>query len=139
MATRPVSLDVVVRHFGELDDPRSTVDLQHPLPGVIVLAVLSVLAGANGPMASTDWAAFKEEFLVAITTAGSWPARGALAWATSDACATVGISSTGCPSPSQPPWTSVPKPPRLRPRAFSAWPPEPSHFFQPRRRRGGRG
>ena len=66
MGARRVSLDEVVRHFEELDDPRSTVNLQHPLPGVIVIAVLAVLAGANGPTAIADWAACKEEFLVAI-------------------------------------------------------------------------
>ena len=55
-----------MRHFEELDDPRSTVNLQHPLPGVIVIAVLAVLAGANGPTAIADWAACKEELLVAF-------------------------------------------------------------------------
>lgn len=66
MGTRRVSLDEVARHFEELDDPRSTVNLQHPLSSVIVIAVLAVLAGANGPTAIADWAACKEEFLVAI-------------------------------------------------------------------------
>jgi predicted transposase YbfD/YdcC len=66
MGTRRVSLDEVVRHFEELDDPRSTVNLQHPLPSVVVIAVLAVLAGANGPTAIADWADYKEEFLVAI-------------------------------------------------------------------------
>ena len=66
MGTRRVSLDEVVRHFEELEDPRSTVNLQHPLPSVIVIAVLAVLAGANGPTAIAKWADYKKEFLAAI-------------------------------------------------------------------------
>ena len=58
------SLDEIVRHFEELEDPRSTVNLQHPLVSVVVIALLAVLAGANGPTAIAKWAALKEEFLV---------------------------------------------------------------------------
>src|SRR3954453_14958283 len=59
-----VGLDEVVRHFGELEDPRSTVNLQHPLDSVVVIALMAVLAGANGPTAIAKWAALKEDFLV---------------------------------------------------------------------------
>jgi predicted transposase YbfD/YdcC len=59
-----VSLDEVVLHFAELEDPRSTVNRQHPLASVVVIAVMAVLAGANGPTAIARWAALKEEFLV---------------------------------------------------------------------------
>jgi hypothetical protein len=59
-----ISLEEVVRHFEELEDPRSTVNLQHPLVSVVVIALLAVLAGANGPTAIAKWAALKEEFLV---------------------------------------------------------------------------
>src|SRR5271156_1344457 len=54
----------IVRHFEELEDPRSTVNLQHPLVSVVVIALMAVLAGANGPTAIAKWAALKEEFLV---------------------------------------------------------------------------
>src|SRR5262245_23326616 len=47
----------------------------------------------------------------------------------SDSWAAVTFNSTGCPRPSILPWILVPQPPRLRPRACSPWPPEPSHFF----------
>lgn len=59
-----LSLDEVVLHFAELEDPRSTVNLQHPLVGVVVIAMMAVLAGAGGPTAIARWAALKEEFLV---------------------------------------------------------------------------
>lgn len=59
-----ISLDEVVLHFAELEDPRSTVNLQHPLVSVIVIAVMAVLAGASGPTAIARWAALKEEFLL---------------------------------------------------------------------------
>src|SRR3954470_6885624 len=53
----------ILRHFEGLDDPRSTINLQHPLVSVVVIALMAVLAGANGPTAIAKWAALKEEFL----------------------------------------------------------------------------
>src|SRR5438309_846137 len=61
--TQRVSLDEIVRHFEGLEDPRSTVNLQHPLVSVVVIAMMAVLAGAGGPTAIAKWAAYKEEFL----------------------------------------------------------------------------
>jgi predicted transposase YbfD/YdcC len=58
-----VGLDEVVAHFEELEDPRSTINLQHPLVSVVVIALMAVLAGANGPTAIAKWAAMKQEFL----------------------------------------------------------------------------
>ena len=57
------TLDEVVFHFRELEDPRSAVNLQHPLVSVVVIAVMAVLAGAGGPTAIAKWAGLKEEFL----------------------------------------------------------------------------
>jgi predicted transposase YbfD/YdcC len=62
--TQHISLDEVVVHFAELEDPRSTVNLQHPLVSVVVIALMAVLAGAGGPTAIGKWAALKEEFLL---------------------------------------------------------------------------
>lgn len=62
--SRHVSLDEVVLHFAGLEDPRSTVNRQHPLVSVIVIALMAVLAGASGPTAIARWAAIKEEFLL---------------------------------------------------------------------------
>jgi predicted transposase YbfD/YdcC len=58
-----VSLDEIVVHFQELEDPRATVNRRHPLASVLVIALLAVLAGASGPTAIARWAALKEEFL----------------------------------------------------------------------------
>lgn len=63
---RLIGLDEVVRHFEELEDPRSTVNLQHPLVSVIVIALMAVLAGAGGPTAIARWAALKQEFLLKV-------------------------------------------------------------------------
>jgi predicted transposase YbfD/YdcC len=60
------SLDEIVVHFRELEDPRSTVNQRHPLASVVVIALLAVLAGAGGPTAIARWAALKEELLVQV-------------------------------------------------------------------------
>ena len=62
--SRHVSLDEIVLHFAELEDPRSTINRQHPLVSVVVIALMAVLAGANGPTAIARWAADKEELLL---------------------------------------------------------------------------
>ena len=59
-----IGLDEVARHFEELEDPRSTVNRQHPLVSVVVIALMAVLAGADGPTAIAKWAALKEEVLL---------------------------------------------------------------------------
>ena len=61
-----VSLDEVLGYFDELEDPRSTVNLKHPLVSVVVIAMMAVLAGAGGPTAIAQWAAFKGEFLLKV-------------------------------------------------------------------------
>jgi predicted transposase YbfD/YdcC len=58
------SLDEVILHFEELEDPRSAVNRRHPLVSVVVIAMLAVLAGAGGPTGIAEWAALKEEFLL---------------------------------------------------------------------------
>jgi predicted transposase YbfD/YdcC len=63
---RRVSLDEVVVHFQELEDPRSTINQRHPLASVLVIALLAVLAGAGGPTAIARWAALKEELLLKV-------------------------------------------------------------------------
>src|SRR5437868_642526 len=67
METMPrVSLDEVVGYFDALEDPRSTVNLRHPLVSVVVIALMAVLAGAGGPTAIARWAAMKEAFLLKV-------------------------------------------------------------------------
>jgi predicted transposase YbfD/YdcC len=59
-----IVLDEIVRHFEELEDPRSTVNRQHPLVSVVVIALMAILAGAGGPTAIAQWAMFKRELLL---------------------------------------------------------------------------
>jgi predicted transposase YbfD/YdcC len=66
MAQIHVTLDEVVGFFDELEEPRSTVNLKHPLVSVVVIALMAVLAGAGGPTAIAKWAACKGEFLSGV-------------------------------------------------------------------------
>src|SRR3982751_379447 len=59
-----VSLDEIIRHFEDLEDPRSTINRQHPLTSVVVIALMAVLAGAGGPTAIAKWACLKRDFLL---------------------------------------------------------------------------
>ena len=61
---RRFGLDEVVRHFEDLEDPRSSINRQHPLTSVLVIALMAVLAGAAGPTAIARWAALKQELLL---------------------------------------------------------------------------
>jgi predicted transposase YbfD/YdcC len=64
--TQHVGLDEVIGYFDELEDPRDTVNRKHPLVSVVVMALMAVLAGANGPTAIARWAALKEELLLRV-------------------------------------------------------------------------
>ena len=61
-----ISVDEIIPYFHELEDPRSTVNRQHPLISVVVIALMAVLAGASGPTSIAKWAAIKEEFLSSV-------------------------------------------------------------------------
>lgn len=58
-----VGLDEVICHFAELEDPRSEINRKHPLPSVVVIAVMGVLAGAGGPTGIAKWALLNKQFL----------------------------------------------------------------------------
>src|SRR5271156_6238662 len=62
-AIHHVALDEVISHFNELEDPRSSINRQHPLVSVVVISVMGILAGAGGPTAIARWAQSKREFL----------------------------------------------------------------------------
>jgi predicted transposase YbfD/YdcC len=61
-----ITLDEVIGYFDELEDPRSTINRQHPLVSVVVIALMAVLAGAGGPTAIARWALTKEAFLTKV-------------------------------------------------------------------------
>jgi predicted transposase YbfD/YdcC len=66
MASNRTKLDEIVASFSTLEDPRSHINRRHPLPSILVIAVLAVLAGAAGPTAIARWAKLKEELLIGI-------------------------------------------------------------------------
>jgi predicted transposase YbfD/YdcC len=66
MASTRSKLDEIVASFSTLEDPRSHINRRHPLPSILVIAVLAVLAGAAGPTAIARWAKFKEDLLTTI-------------------------------------------------------------------------
>jgi predicted transposase YbfD/YdcC len=63
---RRIGLDEVVRHFEGLEDPRSSINRKHPLVSVVVIALMAVLAGSNGPTAIARWAALKKDLLLQV-------------------------------------------------------------------------
>jgi predicted transposase YbfD/YdcC len=58
-----ISVDEIVCHFQDLEDPRSTINQQHPLVSVVVIALMGVLGGANGPTGIAEWANLKKNLL----------------------------------------------------------------------------
>jgi predicted transposase YbfD/YdcC len=66
MASTRSRLDEIVASFSTLEDPRSHINRRHPLPSILVIAVLAVLAGAAGPTAIARWAKFKEDLLTGL-------------------------------------------------------------------------
>jgi predicted transposase YbfD/YdcC len=66
MASERTKLDEIVASFSALEDPRSHINRRHPLPSILVIAVLAVLAGAAGPTAIARWAKLKEDLLTGI-------------------------------------------------------------------------
>jgi hypothetical protein len=61
-----VDLSEVAQRFGDLDDPRSPVNRRHPLVSVVVIALMAVLGGADGPTAIAAWANLKKDFLLGV-------------------------------------------------------------------------
>jgi len=61
-----VGVQEIARHFDELQDPRSSVNRKHPLNSVVVIAIMAVSAGADGPTAIARWAKSKTKFLMSV-------------------------------------------------------------------------
>ena len=58
-----VTAESILEDFAELVDPRSTVNRTHLLGDIIVISILAVIAGADGPKAIGVWAASNEPWL----------------------------------------------------------------------------
>jgi predicted transposase YbfD/YdcC len=59
-----VHIQDIVSYFDKLEDPRCQINVKHPLVSVVVISMMGVLAGANGPTAIAHWAKLKEDFLL---------------------------------------------------------------------------
>lgn len=58
------SLGEVSDYFSELEDPRTSINVQHPFVSVVMIALMGVLAGASGPTAIAKWAGLKKDLLL---------------------------------------------------------------------------
>lgn len=56
-------VDSIVQEFGDFDGPRSTINRHHVLGDLIVICIMAVIAGADGPLAIGTWAENNEESL----------------------------------------------------------------------------
>jgi len=61
--SRHTTLAEIAKHFDALEDPRCHINRHHPLTSVVVLSIMAILAGANGPTAIAKWARAKEQLL----------------------------------------------------------------------------
>lgn len=66
MAKVHVGLEEIIVHFEELEDPRCSINQRHPFVSVVVIALMAVLAGANGPTSIAQWAKHKMSFLLEV-------------------------------------------------------------------------
>ena len=53
----------IAKYFEELPDPRCHINRRHQLSSVLVIAIMAILAGANGPTSIARWARTKSSFL----------------------------------------------------------------------------
>jgi predicted transposase YbfD/YdcC len=53
----------IIEEFSDLEDPRSTINRRHLLGDLIVISIMAVIAGSDGPMAIATWAENQEEWL----------------------------------------------------------------------------
>lgn len=64
MTTKTIDdIDGILEHFEELDDPRSTINRRHLLGDLIVICIMAVISGCDGPLAIGTWAQTNEQWL----------------------------------------------------------------------------
>jgi len=64
--SKRITVDEILRHFSELEDPRDNINQKHPFGSVLVIALMAVLAGAGGPTAIAQWALYKKDLLMPV-------------------------------------------------------------------------
>lgn len=55
--------ECLVKYFGDLPDPRSSVNRRHLLLDIVVISICAVTAGADGPVAIAEWAQTQKDWL----------------------------------------------------------------------------
>lgn len=55
-----MGLEEIGAYIESLNGPRYDIKQKHPFISIILIAVVAVLAGADGPTAIADWAAFSK-------------------------------------------------------------------------------
>jgi DDE_Tnp_1-associated/Transposase DDE domain len=58
-----ITVESILSEFSSLEDPRSTINRVHTLSDIIVISVMAVIAGADGPDAIGVWAKSHEDWL----------------------------------------------------------------------------
>jgi len=61
MAKASVEVDSIIEGFKSLEDPRSPINRKHLIQDLIVICVMAVVAGADGPTAIGTWAKHNED------------------------------------------------------------------------------
>jgi DDE_Tnp_1-associated len=71
-----LGLSEILCQFEELDDPRSPITWHHPLPSVLTISLMGILASSDGPTAISRWAIAKKELLMqALDLPHGFPSR----------------------------------------------------------------
>jgi predicted transposase YbfD/YdcC len=63
MAKQLQEVDSIIQGFSSLEDPRQSTNQKHVLEDLIVICVMAVVAGADGPLAIGTWAENNERWL----------------------------------------------------------------------------
>ena len=66
MANVRIDVEEITCHFHELEDPRSSVNQKHPFVSVVVIAIMAIISGSNGPTSVAEWAEYKKTFLLRV-------------------------------------------------------------------------
>jgi predicted transposase YbfD/YdcC len=62
-AAEIITAESILAEFSSLDDPRSQVNRKHSLGDIIVISIMAVIAGADGPKAIGIWAMSNKDWL----------------------------------------------------------------------------
>lgn len=66
MSQSRLVMDELLCQFAKLEDPRSQVNRKHPLPSVIMIAIMGILASASGPTGIALWAQANADFVASM-------------------------------------------------------------------------